>query len=150
GDAVRERQLDIVHNPSFEKIDYSNGQPLRFKAVFEVYPELKIENHVGVPVEEVGINVEAAEIDNALKQLQEEGAEMVPLEEDRPIKEGDFAEISFTGHLPGMDEEPISGDKVMCEVGARTTLKEFTENLTGARIGEEKTFSVTYRPDYPE
>jgi len=52
-DAVEERKLEVVHTPNFEKIDYSNGQPLRFKAVFEVYPELDISNYVGVPVEEV-------------------------------------------------------------------------------------------------
>ena len=149
-DAVEERKLDIVHTPSFEKIDYSSGQPLRFKAVFEVYPELDISNYLGVPMEPISVDVTEAEVENALKQLQEEGAEMVPLEEDRPIKEGDFAEITFQGTLPDTEEAPISAEKVMCEVGGRTTLKEFTENLEGARVGEDRTFTVTYRPDYPE
>jgi trigger factor len=147
---VEERKLDIVHTPSFEKIDYSNGQPLRFKAVFEVYPELDISNYLGVPMEPISVDVTDAEVENALKQLQEEGAEMVPLEEDRPIKEGDFAEITFQGTLPDPEEAPIAAEKVMCEVGGRTTLKEFTENLLGAKSGEDRTFTVTYRPDYPE
>src|SRR5215467_14201319 len=47
GDAIEERKLEIVKAPSFESIDYSPGKPLRFKAVFEVYPNLKIENYVG-------------------------------------------------------------------------------------------------------
>jgi len=149
-DAVEERKLDIVHTPSFEKIDYSSGQPLRFKAVFEVYPELNISNYLGVPMEPISVDVTDAEVENALKQLQEEGAEMVPLDEDRAIKEGDFAEISFQGTLPEPEEAPIAAEKVMCEVGGRTTLKEFTENLVGARTGEDRTFTVTYRPDYPE
>src|SRR5580704_7455796 len=34
-DAVDERKLDVVHTPNFEKIDYNNGQSLKFKAVFE-------------------------------------------------------------------------------------------------------------------
>jgi len=148
-DAVEERKLEVVHTPNFEKIDYSNGQPLRFKAVFEVYPELDISNYVGVPVEEVSVNVTDVEIENSLKKIQEDMAEMVPVEEDRPIKEGDFAEISFQGRTASADDEPIVADKVMCEIGARTTLKEFTDNLTGARIGEEKNFNITYRQDYP-
>jgi trigger factor len=77
-------------------------------------------------------------------------SELSPLEEDRPIKEGDFAEIAFSGTVQGSDEEPIASDKAMVEIGGRTTIKEFTENLLGARPGEEKKFSVQYRDDYPE
>src|SRR5881628_3004803 len=40
GEAIDERKLDIVQAPQFESVDYSNGKPLRFKAVFEVYPDL--------------------------------------------------------------------------------------------------------------
>jgi trigger factor len=149
-DAVEERQLEIVHSPNFEKIDYSGGQPLRFKAVFEVYPQLNIENYIGVPVEEIPVGVTDKEIEDSLRRLQEEMAEMVPVEEDRPIKLGDFAEISFQGVLRNSEEPPVTGDKVVCEVGAATTLKEFTENLQGAKVGDELTFSVEYRANYPE
>jgi trigger factor len=151
GDAVEERKLDVVvHTPSFERIDYSAGQALRFKAVFEVYPQLGITNYIDVPVEEPSVQVADSEIDTALKQLQEENAEMVPVDEDRPIREGDFADISFEGVIRDSEEPPISGEKVVCEVGARTTLKEFSENLTGMKPTEKRSFSVTYRENYPE
>jgi trigger factor len=150
GDAIEEKKLEIVQAPRFESVDYSPGQPLRFKAVFEVYPSLKIENYVGVPVDEVSSKVEDSEVDASLKKLQEEMAELVPVEEARPIKEGDFAEISFNGTIEGSEEPPVTGQKAVAEIGGRTTLKEFSENLLGANAGEEKTFTVVYRPDYPE
>src|SRR5215471_11494648 len=151
GTAVEERKLDVVvHTPTFENVDYENGQALRFKAVFEVYPQLNITNYSGVPVEEGSAQVDDSEIETALKQLQEENAEMVPVEEERPIREGDFADISFEGTIKESEEPPITGEKVVCEVGARTTLREFSENLTGMKPGEKKSFDVTYRPNYPE
>jgi len=150
GDAIEERKLDIVHAPRFESVDYAPGQPLRFKAVLEVYPNLNITNYVGVPVPQVSSKVEDSEIDTSLKKLQEDMAELVPVEEDRPIKEGDFAEISFNGTIEGSEEPPVIGQKAVAEIGGRTTLKEFSENLLGARVNEEKTFTVQYRPDYPE
>src|SRR5437868_9015212 len=59
GNAVEERKLDVVvHTPTFENVDYANGRSLRFKAVFEVYPQLNITNYVGVPVEETSVQVE--------------------------------------------------------------------------------------------
>src|SRR5216110_3180190 len=150
GDAIQERQLDIVQAPRFESIDYTPGQPLRFKAVFEVYPDLEITNYVGIPVQQLAPKVEDSEVEASLKKLQEEMAELVPVEEDRPIKAGDFAEISFSGTTEGSEEPPVAGQKAVAEIGGRTTLKEFSENLLGAKVGEEKTFTVQYRPDYPE
>jgi trigger factor len=150
GEAIDERKLEIVQAPHFESIDYAAGQPLRFKAVFEVYPALDITNYDGIPAQEVSVKVEDSEIEASLKKLQEDMAELVPVEEGRPIKEGDFAEISFNGLIQGSDEPPVIGQKAVAEIGGRTTLKEFSENLLGAKAGEEKTFMVQYRPDYPE
>jgi trigger factor len=151
GDAIEERKLDIIQaTPHFESVDYAAGKPLRFKAVFEVYPELNISNYEGIPVQEVTSNVEDSEVEASLKKLQEEMAELSPVEEDRPVREGDFAEISYSGVVQGSDEPPMTGEKAVAEIGGRTTMKDFTENLLGARVGEEKRFNVEYRPDYPE
>src|SRR6185436_1808608 len=150
GDAIDERHLDIVQAPRFESVDYNSGKPLRFKAVFEVYPKLEIANYDGIPVQEVSSQVEDSEVDAQLKKLQEEMAELAPVEEDRAVQEGDFAEISYTGIIEGSDEPPLTGEKAVAEIGGRTTVKEFTENLVGAKLNEEKNFKVSYRPDYPE
>src|SRR5579883_713557 len=151
GDAIEERKLDIIQaTPRFESVDYASGKPLKFKAVFEVYPELNISNYEGIPVQEVSSEVEDSELEASLKKLQEEMAELVPVEEDRPVREGDFAEISYTGTIHGSEEPPVTGQKAVAEIGGRTTVKEFTDNLVGAKVNDEKTFTVEYRPDYPE
>ena len=150
GEAVDDRKLDIVEAPRFEGIDYAAGQPLRFKAVFEVYPQLNITNYIEIPVEEISSKVEESEVEASLKKLQDEMAELAPVEEDRPIQEGDFAEISFIGTLAEEGQPPVIADKAVCEIGGRTTLKEFTENLLGAKVNDKKTFPVSYRNNYPE
>jgi trigger factor len=151
GDAIEERKLDLVQTtPRFESVDYTSGRPLKFKAVFEVYPQLSVSNYEGIPVDEVSANVDESEIENSLKKLQEEMAELAPVEEDRPVREGDFAEISYSGTIRDSEEEPLTGQKAVAEIGGRTTVKEFTENLVGSKVNEERTFVVTYRPDYPE
>ena len=149
GDAVDERKLEIVRAPQFESVDYASGKPLRFKAVFEVYPSLNISNYTDVPVEQVSTTVQESEIDESLKRLQEDTAELTPVIEDRPIQEGDFAEISFAGTIQG-DDQPINAEKAVAEIGGKNTLKEFTDNLLGMKTGDEKAFTVSYRPDYPE
>src|SRR6185369_11017177 len=103
GDAIDEKKLDIVQAPHFESVDYNSGQPLRFKAVFEVYPKLSITNYEGIPVQEVTSKVEDTEVEGSLQKLQEEMAELVPVEESRAIKNGDFAEISYSGVIEGSE-----------------------------------------------
>jgi len=149
GDAIDEKKLEIVQAPQFESVDYNSGKPLRFRAVFEVYPKLSIANYEGIPVQEVSSQVEESEVQTALKKLQEDMAELTPVEEDRTVLEGDFAEISYSGTIEGSDEPPITGEKAVAEIGGRTTVKEFTENLIGAKVGEERTFNVIYRAEYP-
>jgi trigger factor len=151
GDAVEERKLDLVQTtPRFESVDYTSGKPLKFKAVFEVYPELSVSNYEGIPVDEVSASVDDSEVETSLKKMQEEMAELAPVEEDRSVREGDFAEISYSGTIRDSEEEPVTGQKAVAEIGGRTTVKEFTENLVGSKVNEERTFTVTYRPDYPE
>src|SRR5436853_5909496 len=67
-DAIDEQKLDIVQAPHFESVDYNSGKPLRFKAVFEVYPKFDVSNYEGIPVEEVSSVVEDSEIEASLKK----------------------------------------------------------------------------------
>jgi trigger factor len=85
--------------------------------------------------------------------LLEEHSEMRPVAEDRPVEAGDFVKITFTGTLGGGDGEEgetLTGEKALCEIGGETTVAEFTENLTGARAGEDRAFEVRYRDDHPD
>src|SRR5262245_42778586 len=81
GDAVDEKKLDIVQAPHFESVDYNSGKALRFKAAFEVYPKLNVTNYEGVPIQEVSSKVADSEVEASLKKLQEEMAELAPVEE---------------------------------------------------------------------
>ena len=147
--AVKEKALDPVDAPEYDAIEYDNGKPLKFKANFEVYPELSISNYKGIPTAPATFEVADTDVDATIKKLQEDMSELTPVEEERPAKESDFVDISFSGVVEG-EAQPLFVDKATVELGGETTLKEFTENLTGASPNEEKSFSVAYRPDYPE
>jgi len=148
-EAASERNLDLVEPPRFDHVDYQSGRPLKFVARFEVYPQLKISNYTGVPAAPIPTDVADSEVEAALAKLQEDMSELTPIEEDRPIREGDFAEITYQGFIQGAEAEPFA-DKAVVEVGGRNTLREFTEHLIGARPNDQVEFSVTYRRDYLE
>ena len=150
-EAVKDRNLDLVADPSFENIDYTIGAPLKFKAVFEVYPQLNVSNYTGIPAQEVTVSVEESEIETTLKKLQDDMSELTPVEEDRPIKEVDFAEISFQGVVQGTDEEPIAADKAVVEIGRRIHSEGIHRKSAwrAGRMTKRHSRSPTM-PNYPE
>src|SRR6185503_5345152 len=135
--AVKEKALDPVDAPEYDAIEYDNGKPLKFKANFEVYPELSISNYKGIPTTPATVEVADAEVDSTIKKLQEDMSELTPVEEERAANAGDFGDISFSGTAEG-DEQPLFTDKATVELGVEITQKEFTENLVGAAVNEEK------------
>lgn len=154
-DAIKERKLDIVEaSMTFEPPEYADGSSLSFQVGFEIFPAFEVNDYSEIPVEEVPTEVTEEELQEYLGNLVEERAQMTPVEEERPLQEGDFAEITFNGSLVGGEEGAsdgeLSGEKALCEIGGETTVREFTENLTGAMAGNERSFEVNYRADHAE
>ena len=148
GKAVSEQKLTPVSQPQVEKLDFVEGQPLKFKAVFEVLPEFAPANYKGLGIEMPTMEISEADIARALDEMRERAAAFAPVE-GRPIENGDYVQLKLMG-TPAGGGEPLRADSVMCHVGAEETMEPFNENLRGANIGEHKNFQVGYPADYPD
>jgi len=86
-----------------------------------------------------------------MEQLRESRAVMEPVEEDRALKQGDWAQISYSGTFADDSEDaPISGEDSLVEVGGKDTLDAFNQILRGAKPGQELKAEVIYPADYAE
>jgi len=140
-----------VSQPRVTDLHAHQGEPLHFKASFEVMPEIKVEGYKELRAEHPEITVTEQEVEESLKSLQEQKATFSPIE-DRPIADGDYAQVSLDG-TPKQDEagtKPVHMDDVLVEIGGKNTMPEFTENLRGANAGEERTFEVNYPQDFSD
>ena len=123
-------------------------EPLKFTAEFEVLPEIPTEGYQNIKVEHPPVNVADEEIEETVNGLREQRATYEPIE-DRPAEDGDFVQISFEGRDKADPEaKPVEVPSVMVEIGGKNTVAEFSEQLRGAKAGDEKTFDVTYPADY--
>jgi len=140
-----------VSQPRVTDLHAHAGEPLHFKASFEVMPEIKVEGYKELRAEHPEITVTEQEVDESLKSLQEQKATFSAIE-DRPIADGDYAQVSLDGN-PTQDEagtKPVHMDDVLVEIGGKNTMPEFTENLRGANAGETRTFEVNYPEDFSD
>jgi trigger factor len=146
--ALDEKKLVPVARPEVDKVEFKEGEPLRFRAVFEVLPEFELGEYKNLQVQVDEIEVGDAQVDKALEEMRERIATFVPVE-GRPAQDGDYALIKLAG-MPAAGGEPVQADNVMCHLGAEETVASFTEHLRGATPGETRKFQTVYPEDYPD
>ncbi len=146
--AVVEEKLSPVSQPQVEKLEFNEGQPLKFRAVFEVLPEFELGKYKGLDIEMPAMEVTEEDVAKALEETRERAAAFAPVE-GRAVENGDFAQLKLAG-TPEGGGEPIQADSVLCHVGAEETMEPFNENLRGANVGDHKEFDVEYPADYPD
>jgi trigger factor len=139
-----------VSQPRVTDLHIHDGEPLRFKASFEVMPEIPVEGYKELRADKPEITVSDEEVEQALASVREQHATFTSVE-GRPLAEGDFAQASMDGKPKdgndAPDSNPVHMDEVLIEIGGKNTVPQFTENLRGASAGEERTFEVAYPED---
>jgi trigger factor len=155
--AIAEQKLSPISQPQVTKIDLEDGKPLRFKAAFEVLPDFSIDGYQEVKVEKPSAELTDDEVDAELARIRDSRSTMEPVTEERPLADGDFAQISFTGSVQPVEGEvettapqPISGQDVIVKVGGPNTLDSFNAALRGSTVGQQLKFEVSYPPDFGE
>ena len=143
--AVDKEELQLVGSPNVTDVHFHDGEPLRFKAEFEVAPTIELGEYRGLTITYNEPEVTDADVDARLQTIREEKAEYVN-EDPRPVVDGDYVVVSLES-TAGLAEK-ISQDELMLKIGDEATMPVFTENLRGASPDEVREFEVTYPEDY--
>ena len=151
-DEAKKQNLSPVSQPRVTDLHIHDGEPLRFKASFEVMPDFQVAPYEDIRVTTLDTNVSDEEVQTALNNLRDQHATFTAVEEDRPLQEGDFAVAGFKGtpKETDADSKPVEVDEIMVEIGGQNTIPEFTENLRGAKPGDQRTFEVKYADDFAD
>ena len=143
--AVEQDNLQLVGRPNISDVHFHTGEPLRFRAEFEVAPTFDLGEYRGVTVTYNEPTVSDADVDERVEQIRDQKAQYVN-EDPRPLVDGDYAVVSLES-LEGVAEK-VSQEELMLKIGDEATMKEFSESLRGASPDEAREFKVTYPEDY--
>jgi trigger factor len=137
-----------VSQPRVTDLHIHDGEPLRFKASFEIMPEIIVAGYKELRADHPAIVVKDEEVEEALNGVREQHATYTSIE-GRPLADGDFAQAAMDGRPKATDDQaqPVHMDEVLIEIGGKNTVPEFSENLRGANAGEERSFEVSYPED---
>ena len=138
--------LNVVGTPDISDVHFHEGEPLRFKAAFEVVPQIELGEYREIEVPYHDPEVTDEDVARRLEEIRGQKAEYVNVD-PRPVEDGDFAVVALES-LAGVEGEPVKQDELVLEIGAADTFEAFTGNLRGVTPGQEKEFEVTYPQDY--
>ena len=133
----------MVGQPNLRDVHFHKGEPLRFKAEFEVAPAIELGEYRGLTVDYEEPTVSDEDVDKRIEEIREQKAEYVN-EEPRPLADGDYALVSLES-LSGVVEK-ISQDEITLKIGDEHTMAPFTENLRGVSPEESREFALPSRP----
>lgn len=142
---VEEEHLEVVGRPNVKDVHFHDGEPLRFKAEFEVAPEIELNEYRGVTVHYTEPEVADEDIAKRLDEIREQKAEFVNVE-PRAVVDGDYAIVTLDS-LAGV-EPAVHQDEVSLHVGDPDTMPGFSDALRGMTPGDEKEFEVSYPEDF--
>lgn len=151
-DEAKKQNLSPISQPRVTDLHVHEGEPLRFKASFEVLPDFKLAPYDDIRATTLDTDVSEEEVETSLKNIREQQAAYTAVEEERPVADGDFAVVSFKGTPKDAesDAKPVEVDEIMVEIGGQNTIPEFSENLRGVKPGEQRTFDVKYADDFAD
>ncbi len=146
--AANEAQIRVAGMPRISEKDGAAEGEMLFDAVFEVYPDVKIEDLGSAEIERFTADVSDAAIDKTLDILRKQRRTFAQRALDAAAQDGDRVTIDFEGKIDG---EPFAGGKATAFqflVGEGQMLKEFEDAVRGMKNGESKTFPLSFPADY--
>lgn len=145
-EAVTQEKLTPTGGPRIEPISTEQGADLKYRAVFEIYPQIKLAGVETLAVERPAAEVTTADVDTMIENLRKQRPTFVAVE--RPAHDTDRVTIDFDGSVDGVPFEGGKGAAVPITLGEGRMLKEFETGLLGVKAGESKTIELTFPANY--
>lgn len=160
---ILEEATDILLKNSYSKILLDNdihpvGQPevdideltedvLKITVKAPVTPEFELGQYKGLDIKKGTVKVTKKEIEEELKNYQNQFAELV-IKEDGAVENGDTAVIDYEGFKDGVAFDGGKDENYALEIGSGSFIPGFEEQVIGMKIGEEKDLEVTFPENY--
>ena len=145
-EAVSQEKLNPAAGPRIEPLSVGPDEDLRYRATFEVFPEIDLKGVEGLEVVRPAVEVTDADVDAMVLNLREQRPRFDVV--DRESREGDRVTMDFVGEVDGAPFEGSKGDDVGVLLGGGRMLKAFETGITGMKADERRQVSVPYPADY--
>jgi len=143
--ALEEHKVEAIARPQVEVIQV---EPLSFKATVPVRPTVELGDYHEIKLIPEPVVVTDDEVNEALERLRNMRATWEPVEREAKLE--DLLNIDVEGTAQGKVVISEKGGWYPLSPGPSSSLPGFSEQLEGAKKGEEKTFVLKLSQDFKE
>ena len=147
-EAMKERNLRPAMQPKIELVSFAEGKDLEFKLELEVLPEVALGDLGSISLERLTADVEEKVIEEAIMRAAKGMREPELVTDSRAAAMGDVAVIDFDGSVDGEKQPGMKGEGHRLELGSKSFIDTFEEQIVGMKAGDTKTIRVTFPADY--
>ncbi|HZN03328.1 MAG TPA: trigger factor [Candidatus Polarisedimenticolia bacterium] len=144
---LEERRLDPVEPPVLEEVTYEDGQPLKFRATFEVRPAIEVSDYRGLSVTVPKHAVTDEMVESSVRGLAERAARLEAIS-GRPVQKGDFIVGTLSCRFVKGKGKNLKDEPLLLEAGSEENHPDFNAAILGMEAGTTRTFEVDYPADY--
>lgn len=145
-EAVVQEKLTPAAGPRIEPISLEQGGDLKYRAIFEVLPQIELKGIESLKVERPQAEVSEADVDAMLQNLREQRPTYTVVE--REARDTDRVTIDFEGTIDGQPFDGGKAENYPIDIGAGRMLADFEAGLRGVKAGDTKEIELTFPDNY--
>ena len=146
-EAIKENKIEAVSRPQIDISQMEKGKDLKFTAIVQIKPEVKLGKYKGIELKKIEYTVSDKDVEHELGHMAEHNARLVTVD-DRPVEKGDITIIDFAGSIDGVAFEGGTATNQELEIGSNKFIPGFEDQIIGMKVNEEKDINVTFPEDY--
>ena len=146
-EVLKENNIVPVDYPKIDVVEVGEGKDFVYTAEVTVYPEVELGEYKGLSIEKKTYEVTEEEVSKKLKEMQEKNAR-VEAKEEGTVENGNIAVIDFKGYVDGEAFQGGEGKDYSLEIGSKTFIDTFEEQLVGAKVNDTVEVNVTFPENY--
>ncbi|BCS53284.1 trigger factor [Geobacter sp. SVR] len=146
--ALDEHKIEPVEAPTIESEILEQGTSFKYSALVEVMPEIELRDYSGLAVTKEKYVQKPESIEGELKRMQENMAQLVPVDDDAAVENGHKVTLDYTFSVDGFPEETSNAEDAEVEVGENKLVPGFEEQLIGLKRGETREITITLPEGY--
>lgn len=146
--ALDDEKIHAVSYPEIENEELKKGEPFRYTATVEIFPEVAAPDYDGLEVQKETYRFDEQVIDRRIQEMRESLAQLGPADADHAAVSGDYVTFDFAGSIDGVPFEGGAAEDFQLELGSGRFIPGFEDQMVGLKAHDQREVKVTFPEQY--
>ena len=148
--AIDEKKIKVAGQPKIDLKQFGEGKDLNYELQIDCLPAVELKSFEKFKATDYKIKLENKIIEEKLREIAAQNKQFEDKKENEKAKIGDQVIFDYSATVDGNKFDGSEGKGVQIELGKDLFLKDFDEQLVGAKKGEQKKVDAVLPGNHPK